>query len=88
MMNFKDGLYVIYKNEKEIPSFNFSALKQARPPELNDYQISVVNLLEAPVRFYVNGGVLETRSLIYKGYWAYEKMADMVPMDYIINTKE
>ncbi|RZK60593.1 MAG: carboxypeptidase-like regulatory domain-containing protein, partial [Pedobacter sp.] len=29
MMNFKDGLYVIYKNEKEIPSFNFSALKQA-----------------------------------------------------------
>ncbi|WP_316772491.1 carboxypeptidase-like regulatory domain-containing protein [Pedobacter frigiditerrae] len=88
MMNYKDGLYVIYKNEKEIPSFNFSSLKQARPPELNNYQISVVNLLEPPVRFYANGGVLETRSLIYKGYWAYEKMADIVPMDYIISTKE
>ncbi|TCC86914.1 carboxypeptidase-like regulatory domain-containing protein [Pedobacter frigiditerrae] len=88
MMNFKDGLYVIYKDEKEIPSFNFSAHRQNRPPELNNYQISVVNLVEPPVRFYANGGVLETRSLIYKGYWAYEKIADIVPMDYILSPKQ
>ena len=83
MMNYKDALYVIYKNEPENAAYSFSGHKQNRTPELAHYQISIVDLLEPPVRFYSNGGIYNTRSLLYKGYWAYEKMADMVPMDYI-----
>lgn len=83
MIKYSDELYISYKNEKETAEFNFSGLKQNRPPDLNDYQISVVELLQPSVSFYENGGILDPRSLLYKGYWAYEKVADMVPMDYL-----
>jgi hypothetical protein len=88
MMNYKDALYIIYKNELETPSYNASGFKQSRPPDLGNYQISVIDLLEPPVRFYANGGIFDPRSLLYKGYLAYEKVADLVPMDYIPTTKK
>ncbi|TKC05720.1 carboxypeptidase-like regulatory domain-containing protein [Pedobacter polaris] len=83
MIKYLDELYIGYKNEKETPAFNFSGLKQNRPPELTDYQISIVSLLQPSVSFYANGGVADPRSLLYRGYWSYEKVADMVPMDYM-----
>jgi hypothetical protein len=43
----------------------------------------VANLTGEGVRFYENGGIYDSRSLLYEGFWAYEKVADMVPMDYI-----
>ena len=54
-----------------------------RPLDVPENQISVVNLMQGPVRFYENGGIYDSRSFLYEGYWAYEKIADMVPMDYI-----
>lgn len=83
MMNYKDELYVIYKNEQESEAYDRSGLKQNRPMELASFQISVIQMMEPPVRFYENGGVFDPRSVLYKGFWAYEKVADMVPMDYI-----
>ena len=83
MINFADELYVSYKNEREADGFAASGLKQNRPLEMADYQISVIELLEPPISFYSNGGILNPRSALYKGYWAYEKVADMVPMDYL-----
>lgn len=87
-INFNDGLYIIYKNEKEAPAYTFSGHKQNRTPDLANYQISIVTLLEPPVTFYANGGILNPRSLLYRGYWAYEKIADMVPLDYISTLKK
>ncbi|WP_235969856.1 carboxypeptidase-like regulatory domain-containing protein [Pedobacter planticolens] len=87
-MNYTDALYIIYKNERESPAFNSSGFKQTRPPDLTNYQISVIDILEPPVSFYANGGIFDPRSLLYKGFWAYEKVADLVPMDYIPTTKK
>lgn len=87
-LNFKDELYIIYKNERETPEYDFSGNRQNRPLDMPNYQISVVSLVEPPARFYANGGTADPRSMLYKGFWAYEKVADMVPMDYISTIKK
>lgn len=83
-MRFKDQLYVIYTKERETPAYsNMSGHSVSRPLDVPNYQISIVNMLQSPVHFYENGGIYEPKSLLYEGYWAYEKIADMVPMDYV-----
>lgn len=82
-IKYNDELYVVYKNEKETPAYNSSGLKQNRPMDLEGYQISIVQLLHPSASFYANGTISDPRALLYKGFWAYEKVADMVPMDYI-----
>ena len=83
MMNFKDALYIIYKNEKETPAYNFSGFKQSRPPDVGDYQVTVLQRLAPQVKFYASGAIFDPRSVLYSGYWAYEKVADLLPLDYI-----
>ena len=88
-MNFKDQLYVIYTKERESVDYtNMSGHSVSRPLDVPNYEISIINMLEGPLHFYENGGVYEPRSILYEGYWAYEKIADMVPMDYIPITKK
>ena len=83
-MRFKDQLYVIYTKERETTAYsNMSGHSVSRPLDIPNYQISIINMLQSPVHFYENGGIYEPKSLLYEGYWAYEKIADMVPMDYI-----
>lgn len=87
MMQFKDALYVIYKNEMESSAYATSGLKQNRPPDIGNYQISVIHLHKPTISFYSNGGIYDPKSCIYSGYWSYEKIADMVPMDYMAISK-
>lgn len=83
-INFTDILYVIYKNEREAPSYsNRIGLSISRPLDMPDYQISLINLQVAPVYFYENGGTYNPRSMLYQGYWSWEKIADSVPLDYV-----
>ncbi|WP_379089463.1 carboxypeptidase-like regulatory domain-containing protein [Pedobacter sp. UC225_65] len=82
MMNYQDALYIIYKNEMEPGGFAFSGHRQTRPMDMPEYQISVIYKLQPKAYFYANGGIFDPRSLLYQGYWAYEKVGDMVPMDY------
>ena len=82
--NFKDVLYVIYKGEKENPEFaSRIGNSVSRPLDMPNYQISLINLLIAPVYFYQNGSVYNPRSMLFEGYWSWEKVADSVPMDYL-----
>ncbi len=83
MMNFKDALYVVYKNERETPAYKNSGSWQSRPMDIPDYQISIINLLIPPILFYANGGIYDPRSTLYEGYWVYEKIADLVPLGYV-----
>ncbi|MCX2451025.1 carboxypeptidase-like regulatory domain-containing protein [Pedobacter sp. PLR] len=83
-LNFSDDLYVINTNERETPDYtDHSGHAINRPLDIPNYQISVIHLLEAPLHLYVNGGVLNAKAALFSGFWAYEKMADTVPMDYI-----
>ncbi|MGF1926183.1 MAG: carboxypeptidase-like regulatory domain-containing protein [Bacteroidia bacterium] len=85
MINYKDDLFVAYKNEKESSEYETSSFYQSRPKYITG-QVSVIKMLRAPVYFYQNGVVYNPRSTLYSGYWSYEKMADTVPMDYIIGS--
>lgn len=85
---YKDALYIMYKNETETDVYRNSGHWQARPLDIPNYQISVVHLLSSPALFFANGGILDPKSFLFEGYWAYEKIADIVPMDYIPITKK
>jgi hypothetical protein len=82
-LNYTDALLVQYTKEKESLAYSKTGFWIFRPLDVPENEISVINLMEAPVRFYKNGGIYDSRSLLFEGYWAYEKVADMVPMDYI-----
>jgi hypothetical protein len=87
-MAYSDALYVIYTNERESVEYtNSSGHSINRPLDIPNYQISVVYQLLSPASFYENGGIFDPRALLYEGFWAYEKVADMVPMDYILPSK-
>jgi hypothetical protein len=78
-----DALAVIYTKERESLLYSKTGFWIFRPLNIPDYEVSVANLTQLPIRFYENGGIYDSRSMLYEGFWAYEKVADMVPMDYI-----
>lgn len=83
-INFSDDLYVINTNERETPQYTENSGHAInRPLDIPNYQISTIHLLKAPVHFYLNGGIFNAKAALFGGFWAYEKMADTVPMDYI-----
>lgn len=86
-LNYKDALYVTYKNEFETPEYRKSGNWQPRPPDLERFQISVVHLMRPSALIFANGAVLDPRSFLYEGVFAYEKMADTLPMNYVRPTK-
>jgi hypothetical protein len=83
MIQFNDALYVIYKNELEDSAYALSGHQQNRPLDLANYQITVVTLAQSKLLFYANGGVYNPRSSLFSGYWSYEKVANMIPLDYL-----
>lgn len=83
-INYTDALCVQYTKEKESLAYSNTGFWIFRPLDVPENEISVVNHTSAyPIRFYANGGIYDSRSMLYEGYWAYEKVGDMVPMDYI-----
>lgn len=83
-IDFTDILYIIYTKEKEVEAYKDRiGLSISRPPEIGDDQISLINLQIRPVFFYKNGSIYNAKSMLYEGYWGWEKIADSVPMDYV-----
>lgn len=82
-LNYTNALCVMYTKERESTTYSNSGFWVFRPLYVPDYQLSVAKLTAGPIRFYENGGILDARSLLFEGFWAYEKVADMVPMDYV-----
>lgn len=82
-LNYSNSLCVMYTKERETLAYDETGFAIFRPLDIPNYQISLAKLTGGPVRFYENGGIFDSRSLLFEGFWAYEKVADMVPMDYI-----
>ncbi|RZK77734.1 MAG: carboxypeptidase-like regulatory domain-containing protein [Pedobacter sp.] len=88
-LEFKDALYIVYKGEKEpVDYVKYSGYKIKRPDDFVDYQISIVYGLKRSPAFYENGGIYDPQSLLFEGVWAYELVADMVPMDYVLPSRK
>lgn len=83
LLDSNGALAISYAKEKESLAYSKTGFWVFRPLDIPDYEISVANLMKNAVRFYENGSVYDSRAMIYEGFWAYEKVADMVPMDYI-----
>ncbi|RZL59081.1 MAG: carboxypeptidase-like regulatory domain-containing protein, partial [Pedobacter sp.] len=82
-LSYTDALIIQYTKEKESLAYSKTGFWIFRPLDVPENEISVANLTSPGVRFYENGGIHDSRSLLYEGFWAYEKVADMVPMDYV-----
>lgn len=82
-INYKDELYIMYTKEEESVGYSNTGHYVMRPLTVPNYEISVVQMLQGPVSFYANGGMHDAKSLLFEGFWAYEKIGDMVPMDYV-----
>ena len=82
-LNYSNDLCVMYTKERESTEYSNSGFWVLRPLYIPDYELSIAKLTDGPVRFYENGGIYDSRSLLFEGFWAYEKVADMVPMDYV-----
>lgn len=83
ILEYSGALAISYTKEKESLAYSKTGFWIFRPLDIPDYEISVANFSQNAVRFYENGGIYDSRSMLYEGYWAYEKVGDMVPMDYI-----
>lgn len=82
-LDFNGALAISYTKERESLAYSKTGFWIFRPLDVPDYQISIANLTENGARFYQNGGINNSRAMLFEGYWAYEKVADMVPMDYV-----
>lgn len=82
-INYKDELYVMYTKEEESVAYSNTGHYVMRPLTIPNYEISVVRLLQGPVRFYPNGSIYDPKSMLFEGFWAYEKIGDMIPIDYV-----
>ncbi|GAB3246980.1 carboxypeptidase-like regulatory domain-containing protein [Larkinella harenae] len=81
-LQFNDLLQVTYLHEKE----ELAYLKAQRPfgalPRTGGPQTSVIHLLHPFVDVEANGNYHEPLGILVEGYWSWEKVAELLPLDY------
>ena len=80
----KEALYITFTGEKEDKTYLSSGYRIERPRDLAPFQVSLLYPLRGPIGFYENGALYDPGSVLFEGIWGFEKVADMVPMDYIM----
>lgn len=84
-MRFKDFFQVVYTGEKEELAYAQTAVRfQPRKPT---YQTSVVYLNAAAITLEETGGIREPLDSTFEGYWAWEKVGDLLPLDYVLTAE-
>ncbi len=77
---FSDYLNVVYTKEKEELGYvNQQPFSQRRAPT---FQTSLITLTEPYTYIEPNGMIVNPYSHMVEGYWAFEKLAEMLPLDY------
>lgn len=79
VLHFSEHLYVVYGKEKEERLY---LEKQQRGNDKPGVQVSLMKLLEPEVRLDRNGNLEAPMNVIFEQYWAWEKLAEMLPLDY------
>jgi hypothetical protein len=81
---FKNYLNVTYVNEYEDMSYlNSIASPLDSNPRLSpEFQKSAMTLLADSVLLDRTGFILNPTSILFEGYWGFEKISDMLPIDY------
>jgi hypothetical protein len=83
-LTYKDCLFVVYANEKEVYQFKDSGYQLKRPEgaKIPNGQFSMVNLMEPKVTIDANGNFSSPNALLFEGYMAWEQVADLMPLEY------
>jgi hypothetical protein len=79
VLSFRDLLYVTYKNRYETELFR----DVYHPLDMDNYETSVITLLEPYAVFDANGQIISSHSTIYEGSWTKNKGAELLPLDYV-----
>lgn len=86
-LSFYNYMNVVYLNESETREFvvwGASSLSgRLRGVEENQKSVLTLNNEEKRVLIKRNGYIDNPRSLLKGGYWAFEKIADLLPLDYV-----
>lgn len=77
---FRDHLFVVYSKEKEDRLY-VEKHKPAQKVRLRE-QASVITLLAPEVPLDANGNVGSPVDIVVEQYWGWEKMAEMLPLDF------
>ncbi len=87
-LSFENYLYIVYKNEKE--SNEYKIYQHSISPKVpGKEQLSWIFLPEGitEVDFEQSGYLINPLAVVTNGYWGFEKLGDMVPMDYLPEEK-
>ncbi|MFD1142382.1 carboxypeptidase-like regulatory domain-containing protein [Larkinella insperata] len=78
-----DGLFqVTYQHEKEDLAYLRMQRPFGPPPRAGGAQTSVVHMLNPFVDIEANGNFYEPLGILVEGYWSWEKIAELLPLDY------
>lgn len=77
-LELEDFLQVTYTKERESNSYVGEAFTEQRGA-----QSSVIEQLSGALELYPNGSYSDTFGLMFEGYMAWEKVADLMPLDYL-----
>jgi hypothetical protein len=81
-LDFENNISVVYTKEVEEIGFitrnAFSKLRKPLP------QTSSIIPLKFPSILDKNGTLVSPLDVFYEGYWSYEKLADSLPLDYVV----
>jgi hypothetical protein len=80
LLSFEGYFQVVYTGEKEeIGYVQSSSPFQTRRPT---FQTSVISLREKSVFLEEMGNISDPLGVLFEGYWGWEKVGDMLPLDY------
>ncbi|MDQ1088018.1 carboxypeptidase-like regulatory domain-containing protein [Siphonobacter sp. SORGH_AS_1065] len=80
-LTFEGFFQVVYVGEKEEPAYVMSQSRHRnRQPT---FQTSVFSLRTESVLLEENGSILPPLGVMFEGYWGWEKVGDLLPLDYL-----
>ncbi len=83
-LKFEDCLYVVYTQEREPAEYRVWNGTIPRPLDQPNYQTSVLSRNTGPIELDRQGNLMDPLAIFFEGYWAFEKVGDMLPSDYTI----
>ncbi|WP_158795475.1 carboxypeptidase-like regulatory domain-containing protein [Pedobacter sp. L105] len=85
-LSYRDALYVIYKNEEEQEEYlRLGYHIGIQAGNIITGQRSFVYPLTRSINIDNNGLASPANGLFFEGYWAWEKMADLMPQEYTVH---
>ena len=90
-LTYKDCLYVVYKKEREESNYLDHSFNVKNVPTSqidHNGQSSLVYLVSESIEIDNKGLFNPTGGLFFEGYWAWEKNADLMPLEYTAKAED